>query len=173
MPKEKEKQEGSWKNKENRYEGTNMLNLNPFGHHFWFPYSWLLSQTRAPVSQARLAGLNFLCLSVMSWLSNSEVKSPAQQNLKKNILKMRIYIHTLIKTEIKMTHKNSGAFILDKKPLPTYQENDVQWLQKVNFTLKNSVIQPLALFFQFIFCLQKTLNICLSFILFSRSKVWI
>lgn len=64
------------------------------------------------------------------------MKSPAQQSLKENILKMKVNIYALIKTEIKMTHKNSGAFTLDQKTLATYQENDVQRLQKVNFTLK-------------------------------------
>lgn len=62
------------------------------------------------------------------------MKSPAQQSLKKNRLKTKIYIYALVKT--KMTHKNSGAFTLDQKTLPTYQENDMQQLQKVNFTLK-------------------------------------
>lgn len=39
---------------------------------------------------------------------------------------MKIFIYALIKTEIKMTHKNPGTFKPDQKTLPTYQENYVQ-----------------------------------------------
>lgn len=74
----------------------NILDFNPLGHDFWFPYSRMLSQIRAPVTQR--GWLNWITHGCPSYPGCPMVKRKVQSNKVSSKISSKfrsVYIHLL------------------------------------------------------------------------------